>query len=100
MIFYKELFHNFVKNVCSKRPDMVTFSAIENRHLECLITAHKQNYPMNDEQLCAFAAENGDLKCLKYLHQNGCSWDEWTCACATYTCLVYAHRIAVWLGFA
>ena len=45
----------------SKRPDMVTFSAVENGHVECLILAHKQNYPMNDEQLCAFAAENDDF---------------------------------------
>ena len=24
------------------------------------------------------AAENGHLECLKYAHENGCPWNEWT----------------------
>ena len=24
-------------------------------------------------------AEGGYLECLKYLHENGCVWDEWAC---------------------
>ena len=26
------------------------------------------------------AASNGHLDCLQYAHENGCDWDEWTCA--------------------
>ena len=40
--------------------------------------------------------KNGHLDCLKYAHENGCSWDIETCANATYgcclDCLKYAHE--------
>ena len=31
---------------------------------------------------CELAAKNGNLECLKYAHENGCSLDEYTCAYA------------------
>ena len=31
---------------------------------------------------CDLAAKNGNLKCLKYAHENGCPWDKYTCAYA------------------
>ena len=43
---------------------------------------------------CANAAENGHLECLKYAHEHGCPWDEWTCESAAekghLECLKYA----------
>jgi hypothetical protein len=40
------------------------------------------------------AAQNGHLSALKYLHENGCPWDLYTCLSAAITehwdCLQYA----------
>jgi hypothetical protein len=37
---------------------------------------------------------NGQLPALKYLHENGCPWDKWTCYCTAlhkqWDCLQYA----------
>ncbi len=47
-----------------------------------------------DKNSCACAASNGQLECLKYLHENGCPWGVWTCQ-ARYSnleCLNYARE--------
>ena len=40
------------------------------------------------------SAEKGYINCLKYLHENGCSWDTFTCSFAARNghldCLKYA----------
>ncbi|ATZ81203.1 ankyrin repeat domain-containing protein [Bodo saltans virus] len=57
------------------------------------ISCLKTKYKCKD---CIDATENGHLECLKYAHENGCIWDEWTCACAArkghLECLKYAHE--------
>ena len=35
---------------------------------------HENGCPW-DEETCAAAADNGHLDVLKYLHENGCPWD-------------------------
>ena len=44
--------------------------------------------------MCAYAAGNGHLPALKYLHENGCPWDRCTCYQAAkykhWDCLQYA----------
>ena len=47
----------------------------------CLKFAHEHGAPWN-EWTCEFAAKNGNLDCLKYAHENGCDWYEETCECA------------------
>ena len=42
---------------------------------------HENGCPWN-ETTCERAAANGHLDVLKYLHENGCPWDERTCASA------------------
>ena len=48
------------------------------------------------ERFCARMAENGKLELLKFLHENGCPWDDWTCSQAAYKghleCLIYAYE--------
>ena len=48
------------------------------------------------ERFCARMALNGNLDLLKYLHENGCPWNEATCTCASLVghleCLKYAHE--------
>ena len=44
---------------------------------------------------CSAAAHESHLECLRYAHEHGCPWDEWTCYCAAYghlECLRYAHQ--------
>jgi len=42
---------------------------------------------------CLFASYNGHLECLKYLHENGCPWNESSCQQASMygklRCLIY-----------
>jgi len=40
--------------------------------------AHENGCPW-DEYTCREAAKNGHLECLKYAHENGCPWDKITC---------------------
>ena len=50
-------------------------------HLECLKYLHENGCPW-DEETCRGAAYAGHLECLKYAHENGCPWDEDTCEAA------------------
>ena len=43
--------------------------------MECLKWLHENNMCPWDEEMCEYAAENGQLECLKYAHENGCPWD-------------------------
>ena len=40
----------------------------------------RQNGCPWDEDTCAQAAEGGHLEVLQWARQNGCPWDEYTCA--------------------
>ena len=39
--------------------------------------AHENGCPW-DERTCAYSSENGHLDCLRYAHENGCPWDSGT----------------------
>nr|QBK86100.1 MAG: ankyrin repeat protein [Marseillevirus LCMAC101] len=47
--------------------------AAENGNLKCLRYAHENGCPWDPDTTCA-AAANGELKCLRYAHENGCPW--------------------------
>ena len=51
---------------------------------------------------CFEAVSIGHLECLKYLHENGCSWNAKTCKAAAENghleCLKYLHEKRVSLG--
>ena len=40
---------------------------------------HENGCPW-DEKTCSNAAKNGHLECLKYARKNGCPWNEKTCS--------------------
>jgi hypothetical protein len=55
--------------------------AVEKSNLDNLKYLHKNGYKyvnINgyrwDKSTCSIAAWNGDIKCLKYAHENGCPW--------------------------
>ena len=43
------------------------------------LAAHKELW---DARTCMYAAKNGQLLCLQYLHENGCRWNAKTCEAA------------------
>jgi hypothetical protein len=47
-------------------------------HLEVLRFLHEQGCPWNEEA-CMKAAAKGHLDTLRYLHEQGCPWDERAC---------------------
>lgn len=62
-------------------------------YTDCILFLFNQGYP--DRYACATAAEYGQLECLTYLHEHGCSWDATTyhyavknghLACVKYAC--------------
>jgi len=52
--------------------------AAANGHLDCLKYLHENNFYWN-ALTCNGAAKNGHLDCLMYALENGCRWDESTC---------------------
>ena len=66
-----------------KNSDLNTLTCDKNECIYKYLTCHE-------------AAENGDLECLKYLHENGYPWYSNTCKSAAASgnleCLKYAHE--------
>jgi hypothetical protein len=58
-----------------------THNTAEKGHLECLRYLHENGCEW-DENTCAYGALNGHLECVRYAHENGCPWDKRTCSCA------------------
>ena len=56
-------------------------AAAKGGHLEVLKWARENGCPW-DENTCAYAALGGHLEVMKWARENGCPWDEETCACA------------------
>lgn len=54
----------------------LAYCAVEGGNLDCLIYAHNLGCTW-DENTCVIAAEHGNLSCLRYLHEHGCPWDEY-----------------------
>jgi len=50
-----------------------TVYAAEYGHLDCLKYAHENGCPW-DDFTTLYAGKNGHLDCLKYAHENGCPW--------------------------
>ncbi|ATZ80081.1 ankyrin repeat domain-containing protein [Bodo saltans virus] len=72
-----EFYENMLKITCFGKCNDCINAAFKG-HLECLKYAHENGCSW-DAFICAYAAYNGHLECLKYAHENGCSWDEKTC---------------------
>jgi len=56
--------------------------ASERGRLEALKYLHENGCPWN-EKCCENASENEHFECLIYLHENGCPWDEKCCEYAS-----------------
>ena len=54
---------------------------MQGGNLDCLKYAHECGCTWNTDTT-AYAAQRGSLDCLKYLHENKCDWDDGACACA------------------
>src|SRR5207237_6891727 len=65
----------------------VCYTAATNGWLDLLIWAQDRSFTLKKIYdwslwLCAFAAENGHFETLKWLHKNGCPYDESVCSFA------------------
>jgi hypothetical protein len=54
------------------------YRATVDGNLRCLKCAHENGCPL-DEDICAIAVRCRHSKCLKYLHKIGCPWNVWIC---------------------
>ena len=65
-----------------------TLSVYLHAHTACI-------WPDRDYTVCTSAARAGSIACLRYAHQNGCTWDG-TCIAAAENgmleCLMFAHE--------
>ena len=94
--FLKESLLILKKNLCTF---ICKFNEDNENILNYLIYAHENGCPWN-ENTCEYAAKNGHLECLKYVHDNSigvsCPWDEYTCSYAAKNghleSLKYAHE--------
>ena len=68
---------------CSEKKERFCKHMARNGNVELLKFLRENGCPW-DRFTCYKAAENGHLECLKYAHENGCPWDEFTCSGAAY----------------
>ena len=61
----------------NKHTAATTLEAAKNGDLECLKYLHENGCPW-DADATRMAAAHGHLECFKYLHENGCPWENET----------------------
>ena len=71
----KEVANRINKALSEIRSEPCT-AAARRGHLERLKYLHENGCPW-DESTCEAAAEGGHLECFKYLHENGRPWNTW-----------------------
>ena len=64
---------------CSEDRERFCAEMARNGNVELLKFLHEERCPW-DFWTCSYAAKNGHLECLKYAHENGCPWDKRTCS--------------------
>ena len=74
---FEKGFIKIIKNIELKKSTNYCKQAAYNGHLECLRYLHENGCPW-DGWTCIFAAKYGHLYCLQYAHENGCPWDSST----------------------
>ena len=70
----------------------ICVAAAENGDLKLLKWLHENGCPW-DSSTCASAAKKGNLELLKWLRQNGCPWDSSTCLEKTWLCHVFSNML-------
>src|SRR5579872_1055228 len=73
-----EIFKWAIENGCEMDEDTICAVAAEYGRLEILKWLYEQSYELN-EMTCAKAAGNNQLEILKWLRSKGCPWDDSTC---------------------
>ncbi|ATZ81240.1 ankyrin repeat domain-containing protein [Bodo saltans virus] len=78
-----DFYENMLKITCfgTKNKCKDCNAAAIKGHLGCLKYLHENGCHW-DELTCVYAAYYGQLECLKYAHENGCPWNSITCKCA------------------
>ena len=71
--------NNLIKQIKCFNSDNICASLAKNGYLECLKYAHENGCSWLGDFEYRYAAEYGHLDCLRYAHENGCHWNEYTC---------------------
>ena len=67
-----------LREQCSQDTDQTNFfSGLQSKLLSCLRYLHENGCPW-DETVSYYAARAGNVSFLRYLHENGCPWDSRT----------------------
>ena len=82
-----------IKNSNARLPDAFVIGDFETK--STLSWALEKCFE-NKERFCAQMARYGNVELLKFLHEKGCPWDDWTCTAAAFhghlECLKYLHE--------
>ena len=79
----------------------LAFISSVSKQINSLCRKHKEQLGIPTVKVKGIAfqenfAANGFLKCMIYAHENGCSWNEYTCSSAAWhghlDCLIYAYE--------
>ena len=82
-IIQKEIYYIKDCNTFKDKWNNETFKIpIKNNDLRLVKYLHKNGCPWN-EYSCTYASLYGYLEVLKYLHENGCLWDSRSCSAAS-----------------
>ena len=80
------------KMLCKNKPQPCVYAS-QNNHVEFFKNACKHT---NINDICAQAAQGGNLECLKYAHEHGFPFDDRVVITAivyrNFECLKYAHE--------
>ena len=81
---------NIVRKYCKKAAESGSFESLKYIHTYYSLNISSCEYIMDD------AVDGGNLNLIKYLHDNGCDWDEKTCTYAAFNnnldILKYLHE--------
>ena len=97
-IWYDSIFNStdiYQQGIFFKDPQAELYLWVKYGHIDCIEWAREDHDITWDVYFTDIAALYGQLKCLKYLHNNGCPWDVFTCSSAAENgkldCLKYLH---------
>ena len=93
---YQTIQKNASSTISTYKSSYASFAS-ERGYLSCLKYGHENGCSW-DTTTSYLAAREGHLDCLKYVHENGCPWDSFTCSNAASKGHLECLKYAHWNG--